>query len=372
MAVLLVGAGGVYFGAKNHEGSLSDVSSNAAGGSPATSSTPAVLSPGSAEYLATGSTFVDLIQWNDEGGTLSGTAQEVSTQGTAPDLKTVTDTFGLSGFSNGSVISVSFNHGIQVSGTMVSGSFTVLFPQLDGTMGLVNFRSATPTQYSSAVASLNQHVDLENQSAGGAQALQQAAQTIDSQAATVQSDISGLSRDETATTSAMQAIAGTLQDQTNEITTTHWAEQQVAAESGSASQSTTCGGTVALAADASVVAGNSQDVGREVSVVEATLSVISGMRAAIARLNSDYSLLQKDEAAASDYVPPDAPSQSDVSEALSNANSALQSALSTTNGEIDQANAAVSTAYQYVSQGYQAARNCGTAPSPPAPLQNIT
>lgn len=374
VAVLLVAVGGAYFGAKSDKASPTTVGSNDATGAPggSTSTTLQGLPPDDAEYLSTGGTFVDFIQWNDNGGTLSGTAQEVSTQGAVPELETVTDSFGLSGSLNGTVVSMSYDHGIQVFGTVVSGAFTVLFPQPGGTMGLVTFQATTPAQYSAAVATLSQDVDQENQSATGAQALQQATQTVNGQAAKVQSDISGLSQDESATTSAQQPIAGTLEGQANEVTTTQRAEQQVAVESGSSNQSNTCGEAAVLAGDASIVAGDAQDVAGEAAAVEATLSAVSGMRAAISELNSDYSQLQKDESAVPGYLPANAPSQSAVSKALSDASTAVQAAVSATNWDIDQANAGVSTAYQYVAQGYQAARTCGSAPSAPQPQQHIS
>ena len=50
-------------------------------------STPTVPPVGSG-YLATGSSYVDFLQWNNQGGRLSGSAQVVEVSGRAPNLKT--------------------------------------------------------------------------------------------------------------------------------------------------------------------------------------------------------------------------------------------------------------------------------------------
>src|SRR5579884_3983124 len=72
--VLVVSAGGTYLG-----------------GFGSTSSTGGIatwLPPVGTGFLATGPSFVDFIQWNDNNGNLSGTAQTVIVQGSPPNAST--------------------------------------------------------------------------------------------------------------------------------------------------------------------------------------------------------------------------------------------------------------------------------------------
>lgn len=373
-AVLLVAAGGVYFGARHDNNSSANPAdsnsvSGPSGGSASTPSTFPAQAPG---YLANESNFVDFIQWSDQGGVLSGSAQEVFTQGATPDMKTLTDTFVVSGSLVGSVLSLSFDHGPQVFGSIVSSSFTINFPQPGATMALVTFEPATSSQYDSAVAGLNQRVTQEDQGTSNAQALQQAETTIDSQVSKVQGDISVLAQDESATNAALGVIPASLQSQSGEVTKTQQAEEQLVADSGSVNQTKTCNDAGTVAKDASVVSGDATEVGGQAATVETSLSAAAGLRAAVSQLGSDYSQLQQDEAALPDYSPPNAPGQSEVSSDLSEANTVVQYAVSETNGYVDQSNSSVSTAYQYVAEAYKDARTCGTAPSAPTPLQPIS
>src|ERR1700728_4677538 len=72
------------------------------------SPTTTTLPPVGAGYLASGSGFVDFIQWIDRGGKLAGTAQAVTSQGSAPNITTNNETLTLRGDRKGSQISLRF------------------------------------------------------------------------------------------------------------------------------------------------------------------------------------------------------------------------------------------------------------------------
>lgn len=184
VAVLLVAAGGVYLGTTSPTSSRSRP---LAGGSPATT-----LAPVGEGYLASGNGYVDFIQWNDNNGRLSGTAQTVTTKGQPPNMSTSSNTLSLTGTLSDLSISISFSGDPTTSGTMAGGSFVLNFPQTNGTLAPVTFASASARQFNVAVNSLSQQVAQANQSEANAQALQQEQQKIGNDAASVNSDISGL------------------------------------------------------------------------------------------------------------------------------------------------------------------------------------
>lgn len=159
-------------------------------------------------YLASGSDFVDFIQWSDNGGDLSGTAQTVTTQGSAPDITTNSGTLTVSGHRDGSQISLSFNSGPQTFGTISGGSFSLDFPQPDGTLAPVTFDPASAQRYNSAVSSLSNDVAQTNQTAANAQAQEQASAQAAAAAATAKANA-----ETQAATPACQAVGGSISGQ---------------------------------------------------------------------------------------------------------------------------------------------------------------
>jgi hypothetical protein len=161
---------------------------------------------------------------------------------------------------------------------------------------------------------------------------------------------------------------GPIQQEGNDLATTQQAEQQVAAESGTAGQDQTCTDADGVGTDADTVSSDADGVSSDADGVEGSLNQL---RSDICALQADYSQLQNDQSKLPGYVPPGTPDQSDVSSALSTANNAVQSAISTTNGYIGEANSDVSTVTQYEDQAVQTG-NCGSAPSASSPIQNIS
>jgi len=367
--VLLVAAGGTYFGTKtfrpsnSHNAGQGNTGIAGAAGGSGTSST---LPPIGNGYISTGADYVDFIQWNNNDGTLSGSAQAVVVQGTPPDAKTSSDTLSVSGTLNGSAISVSFEGSPPEFGTISGGSFTLDFPQPDGTLAPITFNSVSAEQYNSAVADLGQRVSQANQTAANAEALQKEEQKIDADAAQAQSDISeGLSGDESSLTQDVKGIPPLLQEAASDLAKAKAEEQTVAGEPGAAQQ---CDNSYTTSDDAYTVSDDAYSVADQASTVQDDLNAI---RQTVQSLQSDFATLQSDESSLPGYNPSGAPSKSDVSNAIAGANGAVASAIPTTNGYIDQVNADVTTAYQYAGQATQAG-NCGTAPTAPTAAQHVS
>ena len=311
-------------------------------GTRATSSTSQVSSQPSATtappvgsgYIATGSNFVEFIQWNDNEGNLAGSVQAVSTSGQSPNLTTTSNRVSVTGSLNGSSLSLSFDGGALAFGTLSGGSFTLNIPQSDGTLAPVIFRGATAAQFNDDVTKLNGRINQANQAARDAQALQQKQQTINGDASQVASDMASLSNGASDIGNDVQSVQSALTQVASALATTQALAQQVSSEA----QQSAGGNGTSVCGDAQGVDGNAQGVDGNAQGVEGNAQGVQGLasrlRTLIQQLNSDFTTLQSDEAKLPGYSPPNPPSQSQVSQAASQANASIASALSTTNGYI--------------------------------------
>ncbi|MGH9919860.1 MAG: hypothetical protein ACRD6W_13480 [Nitrososphaerales archaeon] len=339
---------------------------------PNTGNTPAsTLPPVGSGYLESDSSEVIFIQWNDNNGNLTGTAQEVFVNGSPPNLKTTSNTLPVTGTLNGSNISLRFELGPLEFGILSSGSFTMDFPQSDGSLAPVTFTSAPASTYNQALSQLQSEISSANQQAADAQALEQERNAIDHDAAVVQNYVAGLPQLEASLGTDVQGVQKGLQGVGADLAATHQAEEHVAGEAGG-QEGQVCGDAAGVGGDAAGVSGDAAGVSGDAASVEADIAgSYDGLRPEIAAVNSAFSQFQSDESNLPGYQPPNPPTQSEVSQAVAAANAAISQALSTTNGYIDQANGDVTTAFQYVAQAYQAG-NCGSPPSAPSPEQHIT
>jgi hypothetical protein len=319
-------------------------------------------------YLASTNDGVIFIQWTQTGDMLSGTAEDDTLSGSPPNQTVATDTITVSGQVNKSQISLSFNGGASVFGTLSGGSFTVNFPQTDGSLAAITFRAASATQFNQALSNLQSNTGSANQSAAQAETITSEQQSINSEAQTVSSDISdadsfgggGLVQLEASLKQVVAGVQQGLAGVEQGLTATQKAEQQVAAESGT-SGSSICGDAGSVDGDAGSVQGDAGSVEGDAGSVE---SELQSVRSQIGTLQSDFQAFQQAESAQPSYQPNNPPTQSQINQAVSAANSEVSSALSATNGYINQANADVVTAYGYVATAYQDG-DCGPAPTAP-------
>jgi Protein of unknown function (DUF2510) len=321
-------------------------------------------------YLATGPGYVDLIKWNDDAGRVSGTAQSVTSAGSAPNLSTNSRTLGVAGTLSGTSISVSFDPGSKASGTIGAGVVTLDFPQVDGALAPLTFEPASAAQYATAVASLDQQVAQANQTLAAAQALQAEKTSLEDDAFALVGDITTLRRGETSTADLVQAIPKDLQGEAGDLSTTQATGQEVMAEAqrgATGSDSSTCGdaGSV-VAADAAIVAGDAEGVEAAARSVD---QGVGALRNGITAVNNNDAQLQSDAENFPGYSSQGAQQAADQADA--DANEAISSALSATNGFIDTANSDVASAYQDAAQAFQAG-DCSDAPTAPPPQANVS
>ena len=353
------GGGGVTAG--------SAATSAGSAASPA-SSVPAAVGSG---YLASGSGFIDFIQWTDHAGDLSGTAQTIGVQGSPPDTSTQSQTIPLTGSLNGSTLSVSFDGNPQTFGTISDGSFTLNFPQSDGSLGAVTFSAASASAFNQDLALLQAEISTANQNEANAEALQKQEQQIDSDAQSALNDIGALSQDESSLSSAVGQTNQALQTTGAELATTKKDDQAVQAEA----QQYPDGNSGGVCADAGGVGADAGGVEADAGGVEANAGGVENYlqqtRQQVSQLASDWAQFENAENNLPSYQPPNPPTQKQVNAATATANSAASQAVSATNSDISQANSMVATAYGYAAQAYQAG-NCGTPPSAPQPQGKIS
>src|SRR5215471_12671891 len=156
-------------------------------------------SSGPASYLASGSSYVDFIQWeNTSGSNVQGTMTEDTVSGTAPQESVSANRYPFTGTINGSSVTLTFS-GLLVSstiyGTLNGGTLTLQVPQSNGTIQPGTMSQADTGAYNSAVAALNGRVRHANVLAAAAQAEAQQQQQNAQAEQTAQDDISTLQQD---------------------------------------------------------------------------------------------------------------------------------------------------------------------------------
>ncbi len=367
--IVILAVSGVYLGESRTSSSLHLVTTTTSSTTVSNVKTTSTFPPVGTGYLATGASFVDFIQWSDGNDTLSGSAQVITTTGQPPNMSTTSNTIRVTGTIQGSTISLSFGGAAATFGTVSGESVVLNFPQSDGTLAPITFQQANAAAYNKATAGLENAINTENQVASQAQAVQAQLSKIDSQVQVVDSDLSSLST--TGLSKSVGSVQNALQQEAQALTTTQTAEQKVLAEAPNGNQSQTCyDATSGVGYDAESGVGYeaSSGVGYEVTSL---LSSIQSLRNNVQALQPDFSQLLSDESTLPNYLPQNAPSQSEINQAVATTDKAIASAIATTNGYIGQANTDVTTAFQYVAQAYQAG-NCGSPPSTPSPMTQIS
>lgn len=360
---LLIAGGTTLFATR----ATSPENPGSASGSPTSTQAPAV----GTGYLATGTDFVIFIQWNDTNGSLRGSAQAVTATGQAPDASTSSETLSVTGSLHGSNITLSFDGSASTFGTLSGGTFTINFPQSNGSLQPVSFSSSSAKQYNTALDRLDAAIRRANAIAANAQRLQQEEQKINQDASAVTTDIAGLAQDSATLVSDSKAIAADLQGNSQDLSATEALAQQVEAEAttqGYGSGSSTCGDAESVGGDAESVNGDAETIEGDAESITAD---ISSIRSEIAGLQSDFTAFQSDESSLPGYDTVNPPTQQQVTAAVQNADAAIAESITTTNGFISQANSDVSAAFGYAAAAFQAGA-CGQAPSAPAPQSEIS
>ncbi len=286
-------------------------------------------------YLATEPDGVIFLQWTQTGNQLSGSAQYDTLEGTPPNSTVNTQTISVTGSLNGSQITLSFNGGAEVFGTISGGSFSVNFPQQNGQLAPVQFTSATAAQFNQALARLQGNTGSANQNAAAAQQLQKEQQAIDGASQAVSNDISGLQSDASQLSGALGGFGGDIATMQKDLATVAAQEQTVITESHNGTDpNQVCSDSDTDQSDADTVGSDGDTVSSTADGVEGDIRTL---RNDISGLQSDFSTLQSDQAALPSYHD-GAPGQGAVNEAQASAQGAITAALTEANGDIGQAN----------------------------------
>lgn len=309
-------------------------------------------------YLAKESGAVVFIQWTISANDLTGTAQVETLSGTPPNASVSTDTISVTGKLAGSTITLSFDHGTEVFGTLSGGSFTVNFPQSNGSLAPITFTAASATQFNQALAHLQNNTGSANQSAAAAETVTSEQQSIDKAASNVEGDISGMKSDEANLTSSLSGFPADLAQAKADLATVAQQEQTVITESqNGTNDDQVCGDSDTDQGDADTVGGDGDTVSGTADGVEAALSTL---RSDIAGIQQDFSTLQSAQAQQPSYND-GAPTQNDVNVTVAAAQAAIRAALSTANAAIAQVNAYEVDAYNDAVAAAQAGNCAGPA-----------
>lgn len=132
---------------------------------PAAATTTAVPESVGYGYLATGASEIVFLQFTKEaGGQLTGTVYDDTLSGSPPDESVQNSTESLTGTVDGGQLTVTFTGAsAPVFGRFSANTVRLEVPQSDGSLAQEVFIRATPAQYDSALASLQQKARADNQ-----------------------------------------------------------------------------------------------------------------------------------------------------------------------------------------------------------------
>ena len=246
-------------------------------------------------YLANEPGAVVFIQWTESGTDLTGSAQVETLSGSPPNQTVHTDTLTVSGQLQGSTITLSFNGGTEVFGTLSGGSFTVNFPQTDGSLAPVTFSSATAAQFNQALAELQGNTGSADSQAAAADQLAAERAAIDRASSEVSSQLSGLQSDVSSMNSSLGAFSAQLGQEQADLATEAALEQQVITESQNGTDNNqVCSDADTVASDGDTVDSDGDSVSSDADTTE---SDVTGVRNDIGNLQGAATALQNAQAA---------------------------------------------------------------------------
>jgi hypothetical protein len=245
--------------------------------------------PGISGFLHVDSASVTFLQWPTDGtGFVSGTAKEDYVTGDSGRQMVDDSTGNFTGQVNrGGGVAFSFTGSWgAVYGTETGDTLTLNLPQHGGGLQATVFRSATPDDYNSALATLQSDTGQANQQA---QQQQQQAQQVQAQLDAEQAlgrDLTRLGQDESAVSTALAAIPGAEQAVVGKSAT---ADGKLAAEKAYSGPTADCYQLSSMEYDTNSAV---YDVN---SAVYDLTSTINDLDAAIGALSDDIAEVRKGE-----------------------------------------------------------------------------
>jgi hypothetical protein len=313
-------------------------------GNPSSTQQPNAQAPNA--YLATGSGWINYLQWDSQG---TGSLTDDTLTGTAPDEQVSSNQTPITVYVNGSEVTLS---GLNPdTGTLANGTLTLQVLNPDGTLGTDTFTPATQDQFNQAVAVLQAQAASDNGAAvqASASASQASANAVAEQQAQADlATVQGISF-----SSDLNSLAGDVTTTNNDLGTV-----KSDAANGPGADCSNLEGTVD--GDVEGTIDGDMEGSTEGTLQGNLIPDIASARQEISTFQGDLSTLQG----------LGLPAPSGASAAISAAQGTISSAVSQGNQDISQVNADVVTAYQ-VANGI-ATSSCDGPGSAPASIPAIS
>jgi hypothetical protein len=290
-------------------------------------------SSGNGSFLGRASNAVVFVQWTrGTGGQLTGTLYQAIEHSQSGSEATVEpQNTGFTGTINGASLTLALNGGSNLTGTLTGSNIELNYPGNRGGITTIQMHQATSGEYNRALEALKGQAGRENTS-------QQASH--DAQA--VANDIKAL--DTEANTAGGAGASTDLTQMRHDLATTLSAEQKVLGEASNSSLPPgQCG------SDAGEVGADAGTVGADLGTVEAAQgnNGASGIESAIAHLQQDAGALGQLRSTNPSLVPASAPSEAEVSAAISLGQETLHGVKAASASVIGQAKKMADTANGY-------------------------
>ena len=314
------------------------------------------------DYLATGSGWVDYIQWDASG---TGTFTEETLTGTAPNETVQSSRTPISVTVNGT--SVDFTGLSQQQGTLSDGTLTLQVLASDGTLGTDTFTPAGQDTFNQAVGALQAQAASDNSAAVQQQAQASRAQASASATAAQASANAQAQQAAQADLSTLQGVSfsGDLSKLAGDVSQT---DSDLAKEKSDAAAGVDGPGgpscynleqNVDYDATQNVEYDATQNLGYD---LQQNLSPdISTARGDITTLNNDLSSLSASGL----------PAPAGASAAIAAAKQTISQAINQANGYIDQVNADVNTAYA-IGNNMATGTSCSGPGLSPSPISHLS
>ena len=326
-----------------------------------TSSTTAAATQVGDTYLCSQPNSLELVQWTNNHGSLSGSLQEVTTQGSPPQETTSQQTASITGTLQGSQVTLSVNGSPPLFGTLHSDSLLLNTPVSGGGLAGTVCQGSSPSGFDQSVQRLQSDVAQAN-------ATKSEEDQINKAASTAASDISTLAG--TNFSGDIQQMQGDAQsikaDLATEQSDYNVFRSDLANNNQFGQACTDVGGSLNANAGGSV---SGYEGGVLVPHVQQLQTDIVSTRNLIQAAHGDVQAYQQAQAELPAFTP-NTP-VGDLGSAASAAQGAIQQTVTQANGLIEQVNGYVAQAYRLANQA-NSEGNCGSPSQPPAPIGHIS
>lgn len=230
-----------------------------------------------------------LLTWTVSGSKAEGNWNQSSLSTSGMSIDTNSDS--LTGVISGTSITITFDTGASVSGSISTSRLSIQFPDNQGVMQTVVLVPGTTHAYNSGVRSIQSVVDYNQRLASEKSAIDQAAQSVSSLVSSITSDVSSLANYEANLQGDLSALNQDVQVVQNDADIVI---QDVNSNSGSA-----CGDAGSAQGDAGSAQGDFGSLQGDESLAN---SYLSDLRQSLSNLPAAWSAFKSAESALPSYT----------------------------------------------------------------------